>query len=221
MASSNKKQTTDRKAIISGFMTYVLEHDGYPKSVYKFCKEIKISEEDFYKFFGSLESVQKSIWNTFFETTINAIQKNKEYTDFSSREKMLTLFYTLFEMMTLNRSYVLFVLKQNDVPFKNMSQLKGLRLHIKNFAADLIEEDNDEKMFKLTKNPVSVFSEGAWLQFLFLLNFWIGDESAGFEKTDIAIEKSVNTIFDLFDNTPLNNVLDFGKFLWKEKVMWN
>jgi len=47
----------------------------------------------------------------------------------------------------------------------------------------------------------------------------LDDESAGFQKTDVAIEKSVNTVFDVFDNTPLENILDFGKFLWKEKVM--
>ncbi len=221
MASSNKKQSVDSTYIISEYMNYVLEHDGYPKSVYKFCKGIKIKEEDFYKFFGSLESLNKSIWNAFYTTTIDAMTKNKEYGSFSTRDKMLTLFYTFFEMLTLNRSYVLFALKQSDIPFKNLGQLRGLRIHIKDFAASLIEEDNDEKKFKFTKNPVSVFSEGAWLQFLFLLNFWVSDESQGFEKTDMAIEKSVNTIFDLFDNTPLTNVLDFGKFLWNEKVMWN
>ncbi len=221
MASSNKKQVIDKDYIISKYMDYVLEHDGYPKSVYKFCKDIKITEEEFYKFFGSLESLDKNVWNIFFATTINAMNANDEYSSFSSRDKMLTLFYTFFEMLTLNRSYVLFALKRYDLPLKNLSQLTGLRSHIKNFASELIEEDNDEKTNRLTKNPVSIFSEGAWLQFLFLLNFWIGDESASFEKTDVAIEKSVSTIFDLFDNTPLDNVLDFGKFLWKEKVMWN
>ena len=44
------------------------------------------------------------------------------------------------------------------------------------------------------------------------------DNSPQFEKTDVAIEKSVNTIFDVFDNTPLERVLDFGKFLFKEKM---
>jgi hypothetical protein len=43
------------------------------------------------------------------------------------------------------------------------------------------------------------------------------DHSPGFEKTDMAIEKSVRTVFDLFDNTPFDSVIDFGKFLWKEK----
>ncbi len=221
MASANKKQVKDDQYIISKYMNYVLANDGYPKSVYKFCNDINLKEEDFYKYFGSLESLDRSIWSAFFTTTVDAMNKNKEYASFSSRDKMLTLYYTLFEMLTLNRSYVLFALKRYDIPFKNLNQLRDVRTHIKGFAQELIESDNDEKMLKITKNPVIVFSEGAWLQFLFLLNFWVGDESRGFEKTDVAIEKSVNTIFDLFDNTPLTNVLDFGKFLWKEKVMWN
>ena len=37
-------------------------------------------------------------------------------------------------------------------------------------------------------------------------------------KINVAIEKSVNTVFDLFDNTPLERVVDFGKFLWKERM---
>jgi hypothetical protein len=44
------------------------------------------------------------------------------------------------------------------------------------------------------------------------------DDSPGFEKTDMAIEKSVRTVFDLFDNTPIDSIVDFGKFLWKEKI---
>jgi hypothetical protein len=50
------------------------------------------------------------------------------------------------------------------------------------------------------------------------LKFWKDDRSADFEKTDVAIEKSVNTIFDVFDNTPLEKVFDFGKFLYKETM---
>jgi len=34
----------------------------------------------------------------------------------------------------------------------------------------------------------------------------------------MAIEKSVRTVFDLFDNTPIDSIVDFGKFLWKEKI---
>jgi hypothetical protein len=214
MATKAKKITED--IIITKYMEYVLEHEKTPKSIYKFCKANAIKEEDFYLFFGSLERLQKGIWEKFFTNTMGLIQKNKEYQGFSNKDKMLTFFYTFFEILTLNRSYVLFVLGQEKNPLKNLEQLKGLRKHVKAFAKDLIEDGNAEKNYKITKHNPQLFSEGAWLQFMFILKFWMNDDSARFEKTDMAIEKSVNTIFDLFDNTPLENIVDFGKFLYKE-----
>jgi len=206
---------TDQK-IIGFYMDYVLEHEAYPKSVYKFCKNNKIKEEDFYAFFGSFEALQKAIWNTFHTNTINLLNKNKEYGSFSNKDKMLTYFYTMFELLTLNRSYVLFTLDGKRQLLDKMNELKELRRHIKDFASELVEEGNADKTLKITKQSPRIFSEGAWVQFLFLLKFWIDDSSAGFEKTDLAIEKSVTTIFDVFDNTPLDSIIDFGKFLYKE-----
>ena len=100
---------------------------------------------------------------------------------------------------------------------RNLSQLKGLRQNIKHFAADLIRENNEDKKLKSLKQSVTVFSEGAWIQTLFLLKYWMDDNSAGFENTDIAIEKSVRAIFDVFDTQPLESVLDFGNFYGKKK----
>mgnify|MGYP003627129183 FL=1 len=214
MSAKAKKVTKD--SIITMFMDYVLENEKLPKTVYKFCKVNAIEESDFYLYFGSIEALKKGIWNTFYENTVNVIEKNKEYQDFTNRDKMLTFFYTFFEVLTLNRSYLLFVMENAPSPLKNMEQLKGLRKNIKEFAKVLIANGNQNKSSKLTKHNPQLFSEGAWLQTMFLLNFWKSDDSAGFEKTDVAIEKSVNTIFDVFDNTPLENILDFGKFLYKE-----
>ena len=88
-----------------------------------------------------------------------------------------------------------------------------------NFGKYLVEGDNEDVKLKITKKPVKLISEGVWVQFLFLMKFWLNDDSAGFEKTDMAIEKSVNTVFDVLDNTPLESIIDFGKFLWKEKMV--
>ena len=214
MATKAKKITVE--SIIAKYMDYVLEHETLPKSIYKFCKVAQIKEEDFYLFYGSLDVLQKGIWEQFFVNTIQVMEKNKDFDGFSNKDKMLTFFFTFFEVLTLNRSYVLFVLEQDKNPMKNMGQLKGLRKHVKHFAKDLIEDANADKNLKITKHNPQLFSEGAWLQFMFILRFWMKDDSARFEKTDMAIEKSVNTIFDVFDNTPLENILDFGKFLYKE-----
>jgi len=214
MAIKTKKMTVDM--VLTKYMEYVLEHEMAPKSVYKFCKVAGIKEEDFYLLYGSLPSLQKGIWEQFYGNAFNVMQENKEFAAFSNKDKMLTFFYTFFEILTLNRSYVLFTLDQSNNPMKNMEQLKGLRKNIKHFAKDLIEDGNAEKNLRITRHNPQIFSEGAWFQFLFILRFWMKDDSARFEKTDMVIEKSVNTIFDVFDNTPLDNIVDFGKFLYKE-----
>jgi AcrR family transcriptional regulator len=217
MSAKKKTAAPDRKSLIAAYMAETLEREHFPSSVYKFCKEQKIEEPDFYAFFGSMESLQKEVWVYFFEQTSELLEKDKAYADYGNRERMLSFYFTFFELLGLNRSYVLFALRHGDQPMQQLAQLKGLRSRIREYARDLIEEANAEKNVRITKHNPDVFSEGAWLQLLFLLRFWANDDSPGFEKTDMAIEKSVNTIFDVFDNTPLERVLDFGKFLFKER----
>lgn len=216
--TTTKNQITDVK-IISAYMEWVLLKEKAPLSVFKFCKENNFKEAEFYEHFGSFEGLQMAIWNSFYEQTIALANKDESYANYSNQEKMLTFFYTFFELLTLNRSYLLFTLKEHASVMRNLSQLKGLRENIKHFAGQLIRENNQDKKLKVLKQSVTIFSEGAWIQTLFLLKYWMDDNSAGFEKTDMAIEKSVRAIFDVFDTKPLESILDFGKFLWKEKMM--
>lgn len=214
--ATTKKKTVTADMIISAYMDYVLDHGEQPKTIYKFCKDLKIEETEFYKFFGSFENLRNGIWNAFHSNTVMVLHKDSDFENYPNKDKMLSYFFTMFEMLTANRSYVLFSLKEHSHMLKNMSQLKEMRMHLKGFAADLIEAGNDEKNYSVTKNPVRLFSEGAWVQFLFLLKYWMEDNSPAFEKTDVAIEKSVKAIFDIFETTPLESIIDFGKFLFKE-----
>ena len=215
---ANVKKKPDADKLIAIYMDYVLEHEKTPKSVYKFAKDNEMTEADFYKHFGSFEGLRKAIWDKFFENSMTVMEKSKEYASFQNREKLLTFFYTFFEVLTANRSYVLYTLNEHESSLKNLDQLKTLRKRMKNYAKTLIAEGNEEKSFKVFQQNEMLFSEGVWVQFLFLLKFWMDDNSAAFESTDVAIEKSVNTVFDVFDNTPLERVVDFGKFLWKERM---
>ncbi|MCM4154611.1 TetR family transcriptional regulator C-terminal domain-containing protein [Gramella sp. AN32] len=217
-SNSKVKAKPDSDALIAAYMDYVLVNEKTPKSVYKFSKDNGITEQDFYQYFGSFEGLRKEIWVRLFQNTLNVIQKSKEYKNFDNREKLLTFFYTLFEVLTANRSYILYALHDHDTPLKNLAELKNFRKHLKLYARDLIEEGNMNKTAQFLKQSETIFSEGVWIQFLFLLKFWMDDNSAAFESTDIAIEKSVNTVFDVFDNTPLERLVDFGKFLWKERM---
>lgn len=212
------KTKNTKENIISTYMDSVLANETLPKSVFKFCKENNITEAEFYTFFGSFEGLRKEIWNRFFLHALSLAEKSQDYEDYANKEKMLSFLYTFFEILTANRSYVLFILKEPKDMMKNMPQLKGLRSHIKAYAASLIEEKNETQQLNVLKHPVKIFSEGAWLQTLFILKYWMEDTSPSFEKTDMVIEKSVRAVFDVFETTPLESVVDFGKFLWKETM---
>lgn len=213
---TNKTKLNDDQ-IIKLFMHDVLETGADPKSVYAFCAKHKIIESDFYNFFASLDLLKQTIWLKFFENAVSTIEKDNNFDSFSDKNKLLTLYFTLFEILTLNRSYVCLSLSINKDVIKNLKVLKLFRKHFKIYITDTVKSNSTETCNQLARVTDSFYSEGAWLQFLFLLKFWLDDESKGFEKTDVLIEKSVNTVVDLLDTKPLESLFDLGKFLWKEK----
>lgn len=212
-----KKKLLDDNQIISLYMDQVLEKNKAPENVYLFCKENGIEESQFYTFFGSLEAIKQEIWVKFLENAIATINLEETFAGYSEKNKMLTLYFTLFEIFTLNRSYIVYSLKENKEGLKNLQALKTFRQQFKDFVGGIMSQNAEEKESRVKKIAKPVFSEGAWIQFLFLLKFWLEDTSKGFEKTDILIEKSVNTSADLMDTKPLESLLDLGKFIWKEK----
>lgn len=216
-----KKSKNIKKKIFDEYSKLSLEENGQLKSVYLFCKKTNIKESEFYEYFGSLNHVRDEIFSQFYKNTYELISNSKEFTTQSPKEKLLSFYFTFFEVLTLNRSYVLIELGEVGSNIQKLSILRGLKSLFKDFTTNLIEQGNALKKSNFAKHPSKIFSEGAWIQLLFLMRFWIEDRSPGFEKTDIAIEKSVRSVFDLFDNTPLDSIVDFGKFLWEEKIKTN
>lgn len=216
--SKSKKQLIDDDQLIEMYMNTVLEKNEAPKNVYLFCKENSVEEADFYSFFNSLEALKETIWVKFFENTVNTLHKDTNYAGYENRNKLLSLYFTFFEILTLNRTYVYYALKDNKEGLRNLKQLTSLRNHFKDYIVDILKSAETEKDSKIKKVTTPLFSEGAWLQFLFILKFWLDDRSKGFEKTDIMIEKAVKATFDILDTTPLESLFDLGKFIWKERV---
>ena len=220
MATATKKSkklpVTD-DIIIEKFMNDVLQENQEPKNVYVFCQKHNIEESEFYSFFGSLDSLKQSIWLKFFENTTQTIIQDSKFREYSNKNKLLTLYFTFFEVLTLNRTYILFYFKDKKEGLSNLSNLKSLRTEFKKFIEENCSRKENIISEKFTKVTQSAYAEGAWMQFLFLLMFWLDDTSKGFEKTDVLIEKSVNTVMDLMETKHLENIVDLGKFLWKEK----
>jgi hypothetical protein len=151
------------------------------------------------------------------------LAKSEEYPNYDARNKLLSFYFTFFELLTANRSYVVYALRGNESVLKltSLKLLKDLKQDFKTFANNIGIEKIDLQQEQLVKIQEKTTQESSWIQMVLTLKFWIDDTSASFEKTDIFIEKSVNSRFDLLDIKPLKSLLDFGKFILKEKVNFN
>jgi len=218
---ATKKIIITKDKIVSMYMDYALEHNEKPKSVYLFAKMNGFTESEFYSFFGNLESIEKEIYNLFFEKTVELLNKDSEYESFDMKTKLLSFYFTFFELLTANRSYVTMNLTANKNQLKSLMPLSGLRKHFKNYIGEITTDEFRIQQKKLQEIQEKALQESAWIQFLFTLKFWLDDESPAFEKTDIYIEKSVKLSFELLNIAPINSLIDFGKFIFKEKIQNN
>ncbi|CAL2063928.1 Heat-shock protein [Tenacibaculum sp. 190524A05c] len=213
-----KKKNITQNDILSMYMDYVLTHNEEPKSVYLFSKENNFDEQLFYANFSSFEVIQSSIFEAFHSNTLALLEKSEDYANYDAKSKLLSYYYTLFENFTANRSYVVYALQHQKNMLKKVKSLNKFKEHFKNFIHSLDIPKLDFKQERIEKIQDKAISESAWLQLILTLKFWLEDTSPGFDKTDIFIEKSVNTSFDILDIAPVKSVIDLGKFLYKEAV---
>ncbi len=216
-----KKATLTQNTLVKFYMDYVLEHNHAPKSIYTFAKSNGFEEADFYQFFANFEVLESTIFSLFFTNTLETLESSKDYPTYDSRNQLLSFYFTFFENLTANRSYVVYALNESSNQLENLKKLKGLRTKFLNYIDQLDIEVLQIKNKQLEQIKDSVVQETYWIQLMLTLKFWLDDTSTSFDKTDIFIEKSINASFDLINISPLKSFVDFGKFLIKEKISMN
>jgi len=199
--------------IQNAYIDYVLTKGIKPASVYIFAKDNNMSEEEFYNFYGSFEGIEESIWTDLCQRALSEVQNQEIWEQYSSREKTLAFFYALIELLKSKRSFVLYSLKQSGQTIGTPSILKGVKNLFESFASGLVDQGVESGELANRRFLTSKYKDALWIQFGVIVNFWAKDNSAGFEKTDEAIEKGINVTFDLFGKSPLDSLFDYGKFM--------
>lgn len=215
----SKKPTAEerKQKLIEAYIAYVLENGKAPASIFQFMKSLKMKETSFYHFFNSFEVLQQHIWDGFFERTLARIQGEEVYAEYGAREKMLAFYYTWLEELLQQRSYVLLAVKQVQKPTLTPIFLRSFREKYLQFVEGILAEAKANE--EVVDRPLigSKYGEGLWLQVLFVLHFWVKDDSIDFEKTDAAVEKAVHLSFDLMGRGPLDAMVDFARFLYQNR----
>ncbi|MCC5919387.1 MAG: TetR/AcrR family transcriptional regulator [Cyclobacteriaceae bacterium] len=214
---TSSSKSNNREIFIEAYISSVLEHEKKPKSVYKFVKELKKTEADFYKEFNSLQSLEKHVWKSFIDKTIERIEGDAAYAEYMVRERLLAFYFTLVEVLNDNRSYVMYQLSRMPKGKGTPEAMKAARSAFEKFANDLIIMGTDTEEIVSRPFISDRYKDGLWLQLLFVVDFWRKDDSAEFEQTDAAIEKAVNLSMDLMGKSPVDTLIDFAKFVFQNR----
>lgn len=212
------KKALSRDFIFTQYSDFLLNHGERPNNVYLFAKENKFEEKEFYHFFSSFEQIEKEMLNHFFVKAVELVTNGTQQEQTPVKEKLLNVYFVFFENLNMNRSIVLKILGESRL--QHLKILETLRSSFFSFinGLDFEEWEALEKASEHVQKLNQKSRQGAlWLHLLSVIEFWKSDQSPDFEKTDIFIEKTIDTGFELLDNEPLRKVMDLGKFLWKEK----
>lgn len=215
--STKKAQPASGSSIKSAYMSQLLNTGTRPASVYKFCQDLGIREDEFYSYYGSFEGIEKGIWNDFIKTAVARLSADSEFAQFSAREKVLSFYFTLLEDLQANRSFVLLQLENINRMELTPSFLKDFRASFEEFIGLILAQGKQNGEVATRPLLDDRYPQLFWLHMGFILTFWRKDDSPAFEKTDAAIEKSVNLAFDLISKGAVDSALDFGKFLYQNK----
>jgi Tetracyclin repressor-like, C-terminal domain len=207
----------EKNSIRDTYIQFNLEHGREPHSVFELTKLLNESEEEFYKHYASLKAVEKDVWLSKFQETLAQLHNDSVYAGYSSREKLLAFYFMWIQNLLKIRSFIL--LRRKNFSFSNLKaeDLSTLRDAFYTYANGLLRDGEAANEVKERKYISDKYAHGFWFQMIFVLNYWIDDESPAFESTDAAIEKAVNLSFKLVSENTLDSLLDFGKFVFQSK----
>ncbi|MBI1221279.1 MAG: TetR/AcrR family transcriptional regulator [Bacteroidetes bacterium] len=206
-------KTDSSTQIIQAFNSYLLENGKPPASIHQFCVSLKKKETEFYAHFSSFDSLKSEWLLREFNDVKAAIQGDEAFESYGAREKYMAFLYAWVEQAVRSRSLWLLIHPDLKSPWMHSQLFSRLKPAFKSFAQGICREGTDNSEVMQRPFLSDHYPDVMWVQFLFIHQFWIKDDSTEFEKTDSAIEKSVHLVFDLMGNSAFDSAMDFGKFM--------
>ena len=200
--------------IANDFVHYCDTTQSFPDSLTQFVAQQDYDFDSLQQVFKTTLELERFIFKLFFEHTHQLLQDDLAYPDYGFEEKALAFYYTFFELLSANRTFVHLSLTRGASELQNLPKLNELQKVFKAFVLEIYPGT----MGLLGSVPLlntlqeRLVAEAAWLQFLGVLKFWLDDRSTDCERSDVMIEKALAAGFELLSLSQLRSVTDFIKF---------
>lgn len=215
----DKKVKTSKKTKIltEVLKAYVQKKEALPDSLSSLLKSKRIAKKDIKIEYENLEELIQATWKSFMDETLQTLQVDETYHNYTVREKLLAFYYTHIEILKKDRVFIDLTSHLFSRPGKTPYNLIQYKSTFVDYIKILIESGIIEREIAPRKFISEQYHQGFWIQCLFILNYWLKDESAEAQLTDAAIEKSVKLSFELIEPGVMDSFIDFCKFLYQSR----
>ncbi len=168
-----------------------------------------ISVTDLYKLFPNRKSILAHYYTTQIYQADEIIQNIEDFQEYTLAEKLSTLAYTLTDLLQDDREYV-------ERTFQE--------LICSGFQKTDFEKKVEQRLKHIISNDHHISSTASFFvnpfvytiiqkHYMWMIQYWLNDDSAGFEDTLALIDKWTALFQELLYNSLIDKSLDLTKFL--------
>lgn len=199
--------------IQQAYQAFIKNKCKKPESFDAFSEHLKSMNIELKDVYHSLTRIERDIVLGTFTETLSRLENEPEYLEFSTREKVLACYFTWLEELVEIREMLKVLTKHSLISPVTERFLKSVEPVFKTYIEDLLKEGADTGEIADRKIIESRYPTVLWYNTRFILQYWLNDDSEDYERTDAAIEKAVNFVFDLLAPNPIDSGFDLLKFL--------
>jgi AcrR family transcriptional regulator len=191
-------------ALTSAYVSMV-NADAHAINPHTVAEKAGVSEADFYQHFPSVEAIGSRVWLDLGKEVAQILQESEAYRSYPARQKVLSYFFTFFDVALKHRTFVSKTWCQEAVT-------KAYKDEFKLLMSELVREgiDSDDIKDRLTLS--SQYPKVLWELHQKLVGFWLKDQSEGFTDTEKAVESYSRLPLELMGPNLFDTVLDTFKF---------
>lgn len=202
-----------RERLLEAYRDHLREHGAPPATVFKFTRDLGLEEREFFAAFASFDALESEMWRGLVARVADAVAAGPEWGGFTARQRLLTFLFAFCEESLAWRSLLLQRVGHCGA-MARPDHLKGLERGFKDFIGPVLDHGHATGEIA-DRGPLrEAYPEAFHLHFRAVVDFHLKDTSAGFERTDAFIEKSVALAFDLLRTQAFDSAVDFAKFVF-------
>lgn len=197
--------------LFSSYFGYLQNECKRPASVQAF---LNLSDWDDEFPFQSFREWENEEMRVVFLKTKTLLQSDLTFSSYTSREKVLAIFYTWLEILGEYKDF--FTELRRIQSRAATSQIwGGVKHELLEWMEELVDEGIGNREIANRPFITQWYNSLIWTQAVTILAYWEIDDSEELVRTDALIEKSINFLFDLIQPNALDSGWDLITFFAK------